>query len=198
MRHVSGSSHRAQFAVLSVVLGSVSVFLTGCGIGTTAGPEPIGGSSMTGRVHGGQQPVVGAQIQLYAAGNAGNGSASTALLTSPVTSGSDGGFSITGDYTCPSPTSQVYLVATGGNPGLGAGGNNPALAMVAALGNCGNLSPSQFIWINEVTTVAAAWALAPFVTDISHIGSSATNYDGSGQTQAGLANAFLNAQLIAN
>jgi sugar lactone lactonase YvrE len=164
--------------------------LTGCGVGTTAAPDPVP-LTVNGRVHGGQQAVSGAQIQLYAAGGAGNGSAATALLNSPVTSASDGSFSITGDYDCPSANSQVYLVATQGNPGLGSGGNNPALAMMAALGSCGNLSPSQFIWINEVTTAAAAWALAPFVQDIAHIGASSTN-------AAGLANAFLNAQLIAN
>ncbi|HEX5284927.1 MAG TPA: hypothetical protein VFW30_12470 [Bryocella sp.] len=151
-------------------------------------PLPL---TVNGRVHGGQQAVVGATIQLYVAGNAGNGSASTSLLNTSVVSGQDGGFSITGDYSCPSPTSQVYLVATQGNPGLGSGGNNPALAMMAALGNCGNLSPTQFIWIDEVTTVAAGWALAPFAQDIAHIGSSSTN-------SVGLANAFLDAQLIAD
>ncbi|HTV07713.1 MAG TPA: hypothetical protein VMD97_01555 [Candidatus Aquilonibacter sp.] len=152
--------------------------------------------TVNGRVHGGQQAVVGAQIQLYVAGDAGNASASSPLLNTTVLSGDDGGFSITGDYSCPSSTSQVYLVATQGNPGLGAGGNNPALAMMAPLGSCGNLSPTQFIWINEVTTVAAAYTLAPFSADITHIGSSATNYAGAGNTQSGLANAFLNAGLI--
>jgi sugar lactone lactonase YvrE len=164
--------------------------VTGCGIGTTA-PSDVVPLTVSGRVHGGQQAVVGAQIQLYVAGSAGNGSASSPLLNNAVTSGQDGSFSITGDYSCPSANSQVYLVATQGNPGLGSGGNNPALAMMAALGSCGNLSPSQFIWINEVTTAAAAWALAPFTTDIAHIGASSTN-------SVGLANAFLNAQLIAN
>jgi streptogramin lyase len=135
--------------------------------------------------------VAGAQIQLYVAGDAGNGSASSALLNAPVASGPDGTFSITGDYSCPSATAQVYIVATQGNPGLGSGGNNPALAMMAPLGSCGNLSPTQFISINEVTTAAAAWALAPFTQDISHIGASSTN-------SRGLANAFLNAQLIAD
>ncbi len=159
-------------------------------MGTGAAPNPLP-LTVNGRVHGGQQAVVGAQIQLYVAGNTGNGSAASPLLTTAVTSGADGGFSITGDYSCPSSSSQVYLVATQGNPGLGSGGNNPALAMMAALGSCGNLSPTQFIWINEVTTAAAAWTLAPFTKDISHIGASASN-------SGGLANAFLNAQLIAN
>lgn len=160
-------------------------------MGTSAAPNPVP-LTVNGKVHGGQQAVAGAQIQLYVAGNAGNGSAASPLLNTTVTSGGDGSFSITGDYSCPSATSQVYLVATQGNPGLGSGGNNPALAMMAALGSCGNLSPTQFIWINEVTTVAAAYTLAPFTQDIEHIGSSATNYAG------GLANAFLNAPLIAD
>jgi len=172
------------------LLSSLSLFVTGCGMGTGAAPDPVP-LTVNGRVHGGQQAVVGAHIQLYVAGNTGNGSASSPLLTTTVTSGSDGSFSITGDYSCPSSTAQVYLVATQGNPGLGSGGNNPALAMMAPLGSCGNLTPTQFIWINEVTTVAAAYTLAPFNQDISHIGASATN-------SIGLANAFLNAQLIAN
>ena len=185
----SGSSLGLLCALL---LGSACLLVTGCGMGTVAAPDPVP-LTVNGRVHGGQQAVVGAQIQLYVAGSAGNGSASSPLLNTTVSSGTDGTFSITGDYSCPSPTAQVYLVATQGNPGLGSGGNNPALAMMAALGPCGPLqaNPSQFIWINEVTTVAAAWALAPFTQDISHIGASSTN-------AAGLANAFLNAQLIAN
>jgi hypothetical protein len=175
-----------------LLLSSVSALcITGCGMGTSAAPTPLP-LTVNGRVHGGQQAVDGAQIQLYVAGDAGNGSAASPLLNTAVTSAADGSFSITGDYSCPSATSQVYLVATQGNPGLGSGGNNPALAMMAALGSCGNLSPTQFIWINEVTTVAAAYTLAPFTTDITHIGSSSTNYP------AGLANAFLNAQLIAD
>lgn len=183
---VSGSS-LGLLCVLS--LGSLSLLITGCGVGTTAAPDPVP-LTLNGRVHGGQQPVAGAQIQLYAAGGSGNGSTATPLLETTVTSGSDGSFSITNDYNCPS-NAQVYLVATQGNPGLGSGGNNPALAMMAPLGTCSNLSPTQFIWINEVTTVAAAYTLAPFTKDIADIGASSSN-------SVGLANAFLNAQLIAN
>lgn len=177
--------------LLSALLLTIScLFVTGCGMGTSAAPDPVQ-LTVNGQVHGGQQPVVGAHIELYVVGSAGNGSASSSLLTTTVLSGSNGNFSITGDYSCPSSTAQVYLVATGGNPGLGSGGNNPALAMMAPLGACGNLSPTQFITINEVTTVAAAWALAPFTQGISHIGASSTN-------AMGLANAFLDAQLIAD
>ncbi len=186
MPRVTPGSSSGLFCAL--LLGSSCLLVTGCGMGTSAAPDPLQ-LTVNGQVHGGQQPVVGAHIELYVAGSSGNGSASSSLLTTPVLSGSSGTFSITGDYSCPSPTAQVYLVATGGNPGLGSGGNNPALAMMAPLGACGNLSPTQFITINEVTTVAAAWALAPFTQGISHIGASSTN-------ARGLANAFLDAQLI--
>ena len=150
---------------------------------------------MRGSVHGGQQPVTGASIQLYAAGTTGYGTSATALLTSPVVTDSSGSFSITGDYTCPSSTSQLYLVATGGNPGLVAGTNNAALALMAALGPCSlhggqyTLDPNAFISINEVTTVASVYALAAFMGgDATHLGTSSTN-------AVGLANSF---QLVNN
>jgi hypothetical protein len=69
----------------------------------------------------------------------------------------------------------VYIVATGGNPGLGGTVNNSDLALMTALGTCSTLTPSTFIMINELTTVSAVQALASFMTDSTHIGSSPTN-----------------------
>ena len=94
---------------------AVSVVLTGCGNkpGTSG---PVSGSSMNGFVHGGQQPIIGAQVSMYAAGTTGYGKGAISLLTGGnVMSDSGGNFSITGQYTCPSASAQVYLVATGGN-----------------------------------------------------------------------------------
>ena len=176
--------------LLVLLSGFALLGIVGCGMGTTAAPDPVP-LQVSGQVHGGQQAVIGAQIQLYAVGNAGNGSAATPLLTTPVLSTTNGSFSITGDYTCPSSTTQVYITATGGNPGLTSGATNHALAMMAALGSCGNLKPTQFITINEVTSVAAAWALAPFASSTSNIGASSTN-------SLGIANAVLTAALIAD
>jgi hypothetical protein len=65
-------------------------------------------------VHGGQQPVSGATLQLYAVGTTGDGSAATPLLTQAVTSDANGNFDITGGYTCPSASTLVYITATGG------------------------------------------------------------------------------------
>src|SRR5258707_8469010 len=54
-------------------------------------------------VHGGQQPVSGGTLQLYAVGTTGDGSPATPLLTQAVTSAANGIFDITGLYTRPSP-----------------------------------------------------------------------------------------------
>jgi trimeric autotransporter adhesin len=90
-------------------------------------------------------------------------------LTQTVTTGNDGSFTITSLYSCNSAT-LVYLTAVGGNPGIGS--NNPNLALMTALGPCSSLTPSTFISVNEVTTVAATSALAPFMSSMTAIGSS--------------------------
>ena len=166
--------------------------LAGCGIGTVT--TATGGSlAITGNVHGGVQPVAGATIQLFAAGTGGNGSLASSLLTNPVVTDSHGGFSLTGDYHCSSRNQQVYLVARGGNPGFSGNVNNHALVLLSALGNCDNLAanPSAFLQLNEVSTVAAVYALAQFTTAFDHVGASASN-------TTGLANAFLDAHLLAD
>lgn len=180
-----------RLATASLALASGLTGLTGCGITASELSAPIKatGAALQGSVHGGQQPVTGSTIQLYAANTTGYGVGSYALLTTPVTTNSGGGFNITGTYTCPSATSQVYITATGGNPGLS--GNNPNLAMMAALGACGNLSASSFISINELTTVASVYPLAQFMTSMSAVSSSASN-------AAGLASAFATVNNIAN
>ncbi len=84
-------------------------------------------------VHGGNFPVSGAQIYLFAAGQGGYGTSATSLMTSGatgvscsnpavsgacyVTTDANGNFALTGDYTC-TEGQQVYMVGVGGNPGL--------------------------------------------------------------------------------
>ena len=194
------SRHGAfSFAPPSVFtsLGIVILLLSGCllvscggGLNKPVSPAP---AVLSGMVHGGQQGVSGATIQLYAAGATGYGSAATALLTQTVTTNGAGSFSITGDYTCPGASTQVYIVATGGNPGLTAGTNNTALAMMAALGSCGNLTSSTFIFIDEVTTVASVYALAPFMS-----AGGGANLGTSGTNAQGLVNAFATVNNLVN
>ena len=170
---------------------------------------PIG--EISGAVHGGQAPVTGAKIYLFAASTAGYGRASTSLITSGKTgvscntsgaqngdcyvlTDSNGNFALSGDYIC-TPGTQVYMVAQGGNPGLPGTVNNTAIVQMAGLGQCpaaGNLAAQvPYLVINEVTTVAFAYAMSGFGADPFHISADATG-------ATALANAMANSKNIVN
>ena len=209
--------------VVGVAALTVSLFgLVGCTMGqiqlsgaATSATSSSAGVVLSGGVHGGEQPVTGATLQLYAAGapamptsggsTGGYGQGAVALIpagsmtvgstdnyspggasacvytagntnncTSLPQSDASGNFTITGDYTCPSSASEVYIVATGGNPG-GASAN-PYIALMAGLGLCpasGTLSPTLTIDIDEVTTVSTVWALQQFLGAPSGVAASA-------------------------
>ncbi len=140
---------------------------------------------MNGIVHGGQQPIVGAHVYLYAANTTGYGNAAVSLLANKggtvadgsgnyyYPTGTNGTFSITGDFTCPNAGSQVYLYATGGDPGLG-DGTNGAIGLMAGLGTCGALSSAPYVVINEISTIATAYSISGFAVDSTHVSSSST------------------------
>ena len=152
---------------------------------------------MQGIVHGGQQPIVGAHVYLYAANTTGYGNSSISLLESAggtvedsngnyyYPTQSQGTFSITGDFTCPSAGSQVYLYVVGGDPGLG-DGSNSAIGLIAGLGSCGELASAPYVVVNEISTIATAYAIAGFATDATHVSSSSSSL----ATSTDLPNAF--------
>ncbi len=165
-----------------------TLLLAGCA--GTQHASPARTLSISGAVHGGQQPVTDSAIQLYAVGTTGDGSAATPLLSGAFTTSDGSGnasnsnanagnsfnalpagfFIISGDYACPAGA-EAYLTSTGGNPGLAAGTNNQSLALMAALGPCSNLGPSTNLVVNELTTVGSIAALAPYMSSYSAIGS---------------------------
>jgi len=192
-------------SALGVAVGLASV-LSGC---STSLPANFGVNDpasavlhISGTVNGGQNPISGALVQLYAVGTTGLQAGSTGLITAATTVGtttttSTGSFNISGLYNCPTTTTDtdVYLVATGGNAGSNATNSN--ISLVAAIGSCNNLvanASTTHIQMNEVTTVAAAFALAPFATSYSSIGATFVN----GLPPAGLTNAFSNAAVLAS
>ena len=178
----------------------LALLLAGCaGMTSTASPAPSTGLSIQGKVHGGQQPVVGAHVYLMAANTTGYGNLAVSTLVPTSTGNSDsiggyvltaadGTFSIFGDYTC-SANTQLYIYVLGGNPGAGA---NSAVGLLAALGACptgGSFATTvPYIFVNEVSTVVAAYAMAGFAVDATHVSSSGTTL-----AQTGIADAFLNA-----
>jgi sugar lactone lactonase YvrE len=162
---------------------------------TIQGLPPLTDAGLTGTVATGKKAIVGAHVYLFAAGNTGYGLSSISLLSTTETATSDsvgpyvltnayGAFTMSGDYTC-TTGQQLYIYASGGDSGSG---TNSATGLLAAIGPCPSSSSSAVsVWVNEVSTVATAFALAGFAIDPTHVSSSATTL-----AKTGIANAFAN------
>jgi hypothetical protein len=159
------------------------------------------------------------------AGDTGYGVATLLQEASVVTGGSagqetdaSGNFSFAGGYFCPAGE-FAYIVGSGGSPGNAANAANSKILLVAALGRCEDLYTAvtngysgykgSNIFVNEITTVAAGYALGNFATvsgSTVSIGAPATNNaaqisgssTGTTTAAAGLYHAFLNAANLAN
>jgi streptogramin lyase len=161
-------------------------------------------------VHGGQNPISGAHVHLLAVNNTGYGGpgvpasstdASVSLLTSGagqdglgyyVTTDVNGDFTLTGDYTCPSAYANTYIYAVGGDSGSG---SNSAITLVAGGDVCDS---SAFIVVNEVSTVAAVYSYAGFISDPTHVSTSNTALAATALQNAGAAYSnLLNASSLA-
>jgi sugar lactone lactonase YvrE len=178
---------RIDGIVLSVVGPIVALAsIAGCGSGSgspVSSTPPPPNFAFSGKVLGGQQPISGAEVQIYIAGSGGYGDGASPLGPAAFTDQS-GNFIIQGNVTCPSSSGLAYITASGGKAGTGT--DNAAIGMMAALGACGGLGSLGTITVNEVTTVAAVWSLTPFLGYDGAVGTT------SGNAQ-GLVNAFANA-----
>ena len=154
----------------------------------TLAPGATSAVGFSRTVHGGQQPVAGSTIQLYAVGTTGDGSAATPLLTSTVLTDAGGNFNLPSTLPC-SGSTLVYLLATGGDPIPST--PNPNLALMVAIGPCSSITTSTFLNVNELTTVAAVNALFPYMASSTQVGS------GSSDASA-LASAFTLANQLVN
>ena len=175
MRNSNGNDFGKQLrraSACAVAMGAMALGLAGCNGMSPSTPAVQTARTFKGVVHGGQQPVVGATVTIYTVGSTGNGSASAALTGGSTTTDALGNFIFAPNaWNCSTPTaSKLYVVATGGNTGSGVNANS---AMMIEAGDCGTILANQAtttLFINEVTTVAAVYALAPFATDYLHIG----------------------------
>jgi hypothetical protein len=168
--------------------------LSGCSTSFSPAPAPPGASafgSISGQVHGGQFAITGASVYAYETSTAGYGVAST-LLAGPVLTDANGSFSFPASTTC-TPAGVVYLYSLGGDPGGSVANLNAGL--LAVLGICPTdgllvnavVAPpatSAQISMNEVSTIAAAYALAGFATSATAIGNSGTALANTGLTNA--------------
>jgi len=155
---------------LLVLLASSALFTAGCSnmMSTATDANLVSNAkSIKGKVHGGSQPVSGATVKLYYAGQS-----SSPIEAATTISAADGTFAFANSgspdlgengniYSCPSTTNPlVYVIAKGGNT-LGDGNaseNNSAAAFIGIYGDCNQLTSSNFLELNEVTTVATMLA----------------------------------------
>ena len=198
------TSSLVQIALLGAAMFPIAL-TTGCGVGDASPSQLTSATSLAGFVHGGPSPISGATVNLYATGTGSYGAAGILLAT--ATTASNGSFTFTGATTCTTP-SQVYITASGGNPGAGSNGN---YLLMAALGDCSAISTSSVIWVDEVTTIAAGYALSNFISisgSTVNVGAPITNSVGAGSCTgtgsgmscngAGLKHAFQNALSLVN
>lgn len=192
-----------------------SSLLTGCSASFAPQESSIGsavtGGSIAGNVHGGRQPIAFAHVYLMEANTtnwAGPGIAADSSGTSTdnrsksllpsgyldsighyVQTAKDGSFTLPNTYTCDTGA-QVYLLSLGGEPD-GANTNSSA-GLMAVLGTCGtDFSSSTVVDMNEVSTIAAAYAMAGFATDATHVGAPSST---DSLAATGIKNAFANAK----
>jgi hypothetical protein len=122
-----------------------------------------------------------------------------------VVTDANGAFNLTGGYSC-TAGEPVYIYSFGGNATGGSPitANNTAIVLLAVLGNCpANLTPPvgntpgtgnfssgstalSFLYVNEVSTVAAAYVFQPFSTVATTAALSSAIYVGSSGTTQGV------------
>lgn len=147
----------------------------------------------------GTTPIADAAVTLYSTGSTGYGAAATLLTT--ATADDNGNFALPASVC--TAGSQVYVTATDSS--------NANTLLLAAVGGCSTLASNSAVVVNEASTVAAAYALRPFISISAgtvNIGAPAVNNNstpactGTGSsmtcTANGLAHAFLNALSLVN
>jgi hypothetical protein len=191
--------------VPSATLCVVAALVLGCGAGVSAPPANsfLQDGTMTGKIHGGNQPISGSTVSLYAAGTSGYGSAGALYAQTTSLNDGSGSFTftqttgtspsgppsaITSSYACPSgsttnPDPQMYIVASGGaTQGFG-NGNNSAAVFAVAIGKCSTVS-TLFVDMNEITSVGTMAALQQYFNPVTE----SFGYPNTAQAIQGFAN----------
>ena len=179
---------KAAFSATPLAL--LAVCLAGCGTGSIpilVSPVTYSGAAFAGRVVAGGTPMIGSSVQLYAAGTAGAGSAPVQLLSSALTTDSNGAFSVAAGYSCPLASSIVFVVASGGHAGTG-GATNAGIVLMTVPGACNGIASGASYVIDEATTVASAYGLAQFLKPGAQLGATSTNSSGISLAAATVAN----------
>jgi hypothetical protein len=198
---------------LLALLASSVLFSAGCANMMSTAPDVNSLSSpatLSGMIHGGNQPVVGATVTLWFAGQG-----APAVKAATTTSDATGSFAFTQDtlgghdgttplYSCPTTGGSplVYAIAKGGNTQNNGtpGQTNTAAAFIALYGSCTPAIASNFVMMSEVTTVATMAAVQQFFSPIADTNGNADTLraDSTGQQRLVVLNLPNTVNLLAN
>ncbi len=206
---------------LFALLASSALFTSGCAnMATTATTATSAnslssGATIGGKLHGGSQPIAGATVTLYYAGQSGVGSGVTQggdPIVGATTTTADDGFgsfsfiknplpnqAASGNtFSCPDATGDavVYVVARGGNTlnTHDSSVSNSAAVFIGMYGLCSQISNASFLNLNEVTTVATMAAVQQYFNPVTEtIGA-----DGIGVSKIALVNTLGTIANLAN
>ena len=121
-------------------------------LGATFCPA-LAAPQISGQVQAGGSAIANASVTLWEA------TAGAPRQLGQVKSATDGRFDIA-SYQTPDSGSSLYVIARGGTPAASAaGGDNPAIGLLAVLGS----QPPATVTINEMTTIASVWTNAQFI-----------------------------------
>jgi streptogramin lyase len=170
-------------SLVQITMRNLSLLMLASLLGACDNPDSTSTSSLSGTVLGGQAPIVGSAVQLMAVGTP----PAPATVLASATTDANGNFHL-GPPNCVSPDQQLYLTATGGNPG---GGANSAINLLTIVGPCGDALRSYTI--NELTTVAAVYSANHFIGPTGCVDCAAgspADVDNISGSSPGLPNAF--------
>lgn len=189
---------------LLLPLASSALLASGCSSMVNSAPKSANSDLIKfgGRVHGGNQPVAFATVNLYFAGQTGFGSNATLAATTTTADDGAGSFSFvraadgqpnpgnTNTFSCPTGggSPNVYVVARGGNT-LNTHDStvtNPASVFIAPMGLCGTLTPSSFFSMSEAVTAATVAAVHQYM----NVNTGSIGADGILVSYDGLTNSF--------
>ena len=203
--------------ICMTLLASAAIVTTGCSNTTSAVSSggPVAAIKAGGTIHGGNQPVAGATVNLYFASTATFAAGATLVATTTSSSDGSGSFSfneITGaandgtsnNFSCPTTPTQnpyVYLVAKGGTTvNTPAATPNTDAEFIAPVALCADISASTNVYMSEVVTVATMAAIHQFMnpTPASTPIESTVGADGIFASATGLSHAFDSVSVMAS
>ncbi len=203
--------------IFMALLASAAVATTGCSNMTNT--ASLGGSTAAtkvgGKIHGGNQPVAGATVNLYFASQATFAAGASLVASTLSSSDGNGGFSFnkttgaandgsSASFSCPTANNAnpyVFVVAKGGTTVNTPGATpNSDAEFIAPLGRCADISASTSIYMSEVVTVATMAAIHQYMNPTAAAGpiESTIGSDGIFVSDQGLSNSFDDVALMAS